>query len=340
MTTGPSHQTPPATVQADTVQHRGASTVLGLAVPLAILAGSTTVAWSWRDDLPSRVAIHWGSAGPDGFSSLTALLAWSAGSTAVFIVAFWAIAFWKGQSRPPRQLSAALSVGVAALVAGITVGTLAPQRGLADGAEVGGVGWVIALAVVVSVALGLGAAALTPRSAPTPGADEPRRDAPRIALTDAERAVWVRRTSSSTGILVLGVLTALVTVAVVVGNSWWMLVVPAVLVLLTLAMFSWVVTVDSTGLTVRSTLGLPRRHLPIDEVVDATVDTVSPLRDFGGYGWRTSTDGRTGVVIRGGETLEVRSTGERRFVVTVDDAATAAALLNSLADRARATSAG
>jgi hypothetical protein len=335
MTTGRSHPAPPATVQ-----HRGASTLLGLVVPLGILAASTLVASSWRDDLPAQVAIHWGPDGPDGFSTLTTLLVICAATTVPVVVALWVIAVWKGQARPARQFSAGLSVGLMTFVAGITVGTLAPQRGLADGADVGGVDWAVALAVVVSVALGLGAAALTPRGVPTPGADEPRGDAPRIALTDAERAVWVRRTSSSTGILVLSVATALVTVAVVVGNSWWLLVVPAVLVLLTLAMFSWVVTVDSTGLTVRSTLGLPRRHLPIDEVVDATVDTVSPLRDFGGYGWRTSTDGRTGVVIRAGETLEVRSTGERRFVVTVDDASTAAALLNSLADRARAASRG
>lgn len=335
MTTDRSHQVPPTTVQ-----HRTASTLLGLVVPLAVLATGTAVASSWRDELPAPVAIHWGPTGADGFSSLTALLGWAGAVTAAFVVASWALALWRGYARPVRQLSAGLSVGTAVLVAGIMVGTLAPQRGLADATEVGGVGWAITLAVVASLALGLGAAAVTPRGEPVAGADDPRPDAPRLALADDERVVWVRRTSSRTGVLVLGLATALVTVAVVAGSTWWMLVVPAALVVLTVAMFSWVVTVDSTGLTVRSTLGLPRRHLPVDEIVDATVDTVSPLRDFGGYGWRTSTDGRTGVVIRAGETLEVRSTGERRFVVTVDDAGTAAALLNSFADRVRETSAG
>lgn len=339
MTTDRSHQVPPTPPPAP-VQHRAASTLLGLVLPLGVLATGTAVASSWRDELPAPVAIHWGSAGADGFSSLTTLLLSTAAITAAFVVALWSLAFWRGHARPVRQLSAGLSVGTATLVAGMTVGTLAPQRGLADAADVGGVGWAIALAMVAGVALGLAAAALTPRSEPLPGADDPRPDAPRIALAEGERVAWVRRTSSSTGVLVLGTATALVTVAVVVGSSWWMLVVPASLVLLTAAMFSWVVTVDSTGLTVRSSLGIPRRHLPVGEIVDATVDTVSPLRDFGGYGWRTSTDGRTGVVIRAGESLEVRSTGERRFVVTVDDAATAAALLNSLADRDRAASAG
>lgn len=322
------------------VQHRTTTTLLGLVLPLAVLAAGTVVAATWRDDLPSPVAIHWGPAGPDGYSSLSALLGWSVGTTAVLVVALWTLAFWRGSARPVRQLSAGLSVGTATLVAAILVGSLAPQRGLADAADVGGVGGPIALAVLAGTVLGVGAALVTPRSAPVGADDAPRADLPRLDLADAERVAWVRRTSSSAGVLVVGTATAVVTVAVVIGSSWWMLVVPGGLVLLTFAMFSWVVTVDSTGLTVRSTLGLPRRHLPVDEIVDASVDTVDPLRDFGGYGWRTSTDGRTGVVIRAGETLEVRLTGERRFVVTVDDAATGAALLNSFADRARQGSAG
>lgn len=326
--------------QASPVQHRGASTLLGLVAPLVILAASTVTASSWRDELPGRVATHWGTDGPDGFSGLTPLLVWSTTVTAVVVVGLWGVAFWRGRVRPVRQLSAGLAVGLTTLIAGTTLGTLAPQRGLADGADVGGVGWVIVIAIVASLVLGIGAAALTPPGRELTGTPGPREDVPRIALDDSERAVWVRRTSSSTGVLVVGIAAALVTVAVVVGSSWWMLVVPATLVLLTVGMFSWVVTVDSAGLTVRSTLGFPRRHLPINEILDATVDTVSPLGDFGGYGWRTSFDGRTGVVLRAGEALEVRSTGERRFVVTVDDAATGAALLTSLAERARSTTAG
>ena len=51
---------------------------------------------------------------------------------------------------------------------------------------------------------------------------------------------------------------------------------------------------------------------------------------------RTGVGGRIGVVMRGGEALEVVRTGGRRVVVTVGDAATGAALLNTLAARARA----
>jgi hypothetical protein len=45
--------------------------------------------------------------------------------------------------------------------------------------------------------------------------------------------------------------------------------------------------------------------------------------------------GGVGYVVRTGEGIEVERTSGRRFVVTVDDAATGAALLTTLADRAR-----
>lgn len=319
------------------VQHRRSTTVLGLVVPLMVVALGAVVAASWRDELPSRVATHWGSGGPDGFSSLTALLVGSVVGSLVFVVAFWSSAFWAGRVRSVRQVAVGLNVGVATLVAGLLVGTLGPQRGLADGAEVGSVGGAIAAAVAAAAALGTVAALLAPRDIPSPELDQPRDDAPRLPLEADERAVWVRRTASSTGVVIVLLAAALVTAATLSAGTWWLLLVPVALVLLSLAMFSWTVTVDVTGLTVRSTLGVPSKHLPLEEIVDASVDDVVPLRDFGGYGWRTSTDGRTGVVIRGGETLEVRSTGGRRFVVTVDDAATAASLLNAYADRHRAS---
>lgn len=321
------------------VQHRRSTTVVGLVVPLLIVVVGAVVAASWRDELPARVAIHWGTDGPDGFSSPTALVVGVLLGSAVFVVASWSFAFWAGRVRQLRQVAVGLSVGITTLLAISTVGTLAPQRGLADGSDVGGVGGALALAVVAGTALGVLAASVLPQDVPSAAVDHPREDAPRLPLSADERAVWVRRTASSTGVVVTLLAAVLVAAAVTTSGTWWLLVVPVALVLLSLAMFSWTITVDVTGLSVRSALGVPRKHLAVEEIVDAGVDDVVPLRDFGGYGWRTSTDGRTGIVIRGGETLEVRSTGGRRFVVTVDDAATAASLLNAFVDRRRASQA-
>ena len=59
------------------------------------------------------------------------------------------------------------------------------------------------------------------------------------------------------------------------------------------------------------------------------------MAEFGGWGYRVGRGGRVGVVLRTGEALQVQRTGGRAFVVTVDDAATGAALLNTLAARSR-----
>lgn len=123
--------------------------------------------------------------------------------------------------------------------------------------------------------------------------------------------------------------------AAVATGRWWMLLVTAALLVLAAATLSWVARADETGLTVRSALGVPRSHIPLDEMVEARATTVRCFRDFGSWGWRTALDGRTGVVLRSGDTLEVTRTGGSVFVVTVDDAATGAALLNTLGDRLR-----
>ncbi|QGQ19748.1 hypothetical protein GC089_11580 [Cellulomonas sp. JZ18] len=118
----------------------------------------------------------------------------------------------------------------------------------------------------------------------------------------------------------------------------WLLVV--VLAALLAAMSVFRVRVDAAGLTARSALGWPTLRVPLEEVEEARTVTVDPLADFGGWGYRVGAQGRVGVVLRRGEGLEVRRTGGRATVVTVDDAATAAALLNTLADRSRGATRG
>ncbi|MGA5063489.1 hypothetical protein ACPB9E_06840 [Streptomyces exfoliatus] len=89
------------------------------------------------------------------------------------------------------------------------------------------------------------------------------------------------------------------------------------------------------GLLLASLVPRPRVRVPLAEVAGATVrelDTTAVLRDFGGWGYRVRAD-RTGVVLHTGEALVVRRGSGREFAVTVPDAATAAALLNTLAER-------
>lgn len=159
-------------------------------------------------------------------------------------------------------------------------------------------------------------------------------------LSPSERATWVRRTSSRTVLAVAALALLPSTLRAARSRSWRRLVGRAGAWALVGSLCSWVAVVDHRGLTVRSVAGVRLKHVPLTDVVSARVRTVRAVRDFGGYGWRLALDGTTGLVLRSGEALDVETTSGRRFVITVDDAATAAALLTELAGRARPRAAG
>lgn len=127
-----------------------------------------------------------------------------------------------------------------------------------------------------------------------------------------------------------------------VTTGLWPLAAVLALVLgpMLVAVLSWTVTVDRTGFTARSGLRWPTLHVLLDEVEHAEVVTVRPVRDFGGFGLRTAMDGRTGAVLRPDPALKVHRSEGRVMVVTVDDAQTGAALLNTLAARTRQVARG
>lgn len=315
--------------------HRLSSTLLGLVLPLVILAAAAVIAWSWADSLPDPVATHWGSDGVDGFSSLTGAIVGGAGIGAVVTVLLWGLSWRAGKAPASRRMLNATTTWVAALLAVILLGSLHLQKGLTDAAEVGGIGAVIALAFAVATVLAALVAVATPTGPAAPAGTPVPADASRLPLRDGERAVWFQRPRGGPG-LGVGFLAATATaVAAASTGEWWMLLVTAGLVVLVAAMFSWVVRVDETGLRVRSAIGVPRTAIPLDEVAQASATTVRCFAEFGGWGWRTAMDGRTGILLRSGEALEVTRTDGGVFIVTVDDAATAASLLNTLADRVR-----
>lgn len=325
----------PTPEKSPEVQGRLSSTLVALILPLGILSICAAIAWTWRDELPDLVATHWGADGVDGVSSLSFTLVSLSLIGAILAVGFWVVAFWWGRSASTRRIANATSVWVSSLIGIILLGTLHAQRGLADPYDVGKVDGVIILAVVIACVLGVIAAFITPGDAERPTSVPPPADASRVPLAQSERAVWVARTSSGPGVLITAVAIVASTITVLLTSDAWLLGVPVLLALLAVAMFTWRVRVDASGLTVRSILGLPRSHQPIEEIVSADVVSIRALRDFGGWGWRAGRDSRSGVVLRSGEALEVTQTGGRAFVVTVADAATAAALLNTYADRNR-----
>lgn len=305
-------------------------------VGLAVLAATALLVLSWTDDLPDPVATHWSAgSGPDGFSSLGAYVTTFVVLGVVCVVGFAAMAWSWGRAASTRRVAAASAVWIACFSAVVLVGSLSGQRGIADAHDAPGVGGIITLAWLAPLVPALVAAALVRPDPALPARDDVAPDAPHLALGAGERAAWVGRATGGPLPVVVAVLTAALVAISVVLSEWAVLVVAAVVALGLLTITAFRVRVSVAGLDVRSVFGWPRTSIPADEVERADAVEVRAVREFGGYGWRLGRRGRTGVVVRSGEALEVTRTGGRRFVVTVDDALDAAALLNTLAQRAR-----
>lgn len=319
------------------VPHRAASTVLTLVVPAVLLLTATAVALTWRDRLPDPVASSWGTEGVDGTSSLAGLLAVLPTVGAPFALLAWAIAVRAGHAALTRRFAAAVAVWVSGFAGALTLVMLAAQLDVADAYDARDIGPGMALAFVLPLALAALAAWATPGDAALPATTPLPASAARLPLPDGELATWVRRVDWVHPALVVAICTAFAVLMGVTTRTWWFAVVLfAFLAVLVGGLSSWTVTVDRRGLVARPRLPRPRVVVPLEEVEHADVITVHPAREFGGWGLRMGFDGRVGVILRAGEALEVTRTGGRRTVVTVDDAATGAALLNTLAGRTRA----
>lgn len=309
------------------------------AAGLPLVAGAVGVVMvrGWRDDLPARVATHWGVDGTaDGFSRASAVPWMVGGFAAAFALIGLALVLAVRADATVTRVVAATTAGTTAFVTALVVGLTEPQRGLADAADAPLRGTAVLAAAAAGVVVAALAALLVPRWHVRGG--ELPADAPRLAVGAEERVVWTRSVASGSlpaVVLVAGV--GVTAVVAVVGRQWWVLALSAVMALLAVAMFSITVTVDQRGLTVRGRFGRPRMHTSLDRIERAGTVTVRPVRDFGGYGYRVSAmgplRGTRGYVLRGGEALLVERTDGVRTVVTVDDAGTAAGLLNGLLER-------
>ncbi|SDS68573.1 Protein of unknown function [Paraoerskovia marina] len=309
-----------------------ATGVLGL-LALGICAA---VSFTWIDDLPEQVAVHWGPEGADRFASPTSAILGPLALGAVLTLGFAVMTALVGQSSSTRRISGGLTVGMPVFMGVLTVSTIWAQQAVDEPSTsdisqlaMGAVGAGLLTGVLVAVAL--------PGDEARPATAEVAADAPRLTLPDDTRAVWVQHAQGGPGLTVGLVAAASIIVLAILTELWFMLLLALVLGLALVAMMAWVVRVDASGLHVRSVAGFPRTHVPADEVERAGVVEVAPMREFGGWGWRVGRGGRVGVVVRNGEGLLVERSGGRSIVVTVDDAATGAALLNTMSDRARGT---
>lgn len=327
--------------------HRGRAVLFGVAIPVLVTVAAWTVALTWLDRLPAQIALHWGPDGIDRVGPPSGLLTPMAVMSGVTIVVLGTLALTVGRTSFIRRLVLALASGLAVFFAGLTLSLLGIQldRTVAVGASLPSPdAWLAltaAVAVVVAVVAGTAAGRDPAQAALGPVHGE------QLALAVDERVAWMRRVGPSRALMRWGGSGVALYIAfalwlAAVTDSWYVAVLMVLPLPFVLTMLVWDVRVDTHGLTVRGAFGWPRQHVPAGEVVGATVRTVSPLGEFGGWGLRASAnlDGTVGVVVRGGEAIDVERSGGRRLVVTVDDAGTGAALLNAVAQRARHRSTG
>ena len=317
--------------------------IVGVIAPLVIGVAGIIAVIAVLPRLPAPVAVHWGPSGaPDRFGSPIPGLV----LIAVVAVGYSIFAFLVARSEHggvTLNQRAILSIGpfLSTVVTGIVAGSTIMQVDVADPREGPSIGPVVAASFTLGLVAAIAAWLLLPRTVPITPAPNP--DPPVLALGESERATWMQHIGPSRA---LGTTIATVLVLAITGGAvalWITAPLFAVVIYLVVmisigavsaASLYWRVTIDGSGLRAISPLGVPRFIIPLAEVESADLVTVDPIRDFGGWGIRWAGRRRWGIVMRRGEALEVRRTGDRSLVLTVPHAKDAAALLNSLALRA------
>ncbi|MFD6420484.1 hypothetical protein [Streptomyces sp. NPDC060198] len=157
-----------------------------------------------------------------------------------------------------------------------------------------------------------------------------------IVLSAGERVAWagvaVSRWSWVSGAVVAAVgTTGGLTAAAPYASSFWCLWVVAAILLSTAAVR---VSINDRGVTVSSVvLPFVRRTFTVARIAGASGRWTDALADLGGWGPYRVMPGRHSVSLRTGDSLWLDLDGGREFVVTVDGAEEAAALVNALITR-------
>jgi len=320
------------------MNERYARWLLGLGLPVTVLACGYGPLIVYQSELPARLASHFTLAGvADDSMTIFGFAATFGVMISLGLAACVALAV----GRRPLQGGVAPFIGflgafISSLGAGIVAWTSISQRGLVRWEEAHGAGW--PLLGLVGAALTIGATgAYLASSLPTAADSSAAAEAtPAMALASGERAVW-HRTLHNRWFLGLGLFFVAGSIVTALFTHWGYASASLLVGLIVLTLSGIRTRVDRHGLYVGyGPLPWPKTHIAIERITSASAIDVRPM-EWGGWGYRGSLTlmKRAAVVLRAGPGLRLDLNGGKVFVVTVDDPETPAALLNAEVQRLR-----
>ncbi|MFT0847304.1 hypothetical protein VR010_06045 [Actinomycetaceae bacterium L2_0104] len=243
----------------------------------------------------------------------------------------------RGDGGPTYRFTGAFALGFSALFAVLMAWTAALQADVASWQDSPGILLPLVGSVVIAIGVGTVGWFLQPATVRSPRRSQAFAA---IDIGQSERIAWLRTSTMSRGAMVLLVAIAVaLTIGTVIGwlagsaATAWILTATTVLVVALMAIMTvFHIRIDRDGLLVRSAAGFPRFHVALADIRAVDVVAVNPVGEFGGVGIRRAPH-RLGVVLRSGEALAVSRADGPEFVVTVDDARTAAAVLEAFLRR-------
>ncbi|MFI8566216.1 DUF1648 domain-containing protein [Rhodococcus sp. NPDC078407] len=312
-----------------------AGVVFGVAVPIAVAALGLVLAYVWQSRLPDEVATHFSGTEPDDFSNPLS----SSWTLAIVIVLAGggcsAVASLARVLLIMRRTMLIIGLTVVGMIGVLQIATLTRELDLASGQSVTIPGWAIAVGTVVGFAAGLfGASTLRDHRERVDATSPPHGDLPRCS-PELPLVVSVGA-SRVAGITVVAISLAGAALTCYLTSSPWPVFLFVPLTILTLSLLRFTVHIDSDGLYV-SSLGMAAFDYDIDEITGASVRTVDPGKDFGGWGLRAKGRGNYAVATESGPAAFVTFANGDRLTIGSAHAETIAGTLNTLTARTRST---
>ncbi len=306
-----------------------AVTALGLAIELAALPHA-----------PAQIPVYWDGSGEPSAAGpawlpMVFTVVLGLGLPAVFGLSSLP-SLRRGDRSPTFRVFGAQALGISVMLNVVAAGLLLENTGTTPS---GGspLGLLLSTGLLVGLAAAAGGWFLQPRGSRVAPAYAVRP----LELAPSERAAWVCTTSLPTpAVAVITAVTAIVATRAGFGwahgdrNGGAVILTAVALLLISLlaSTAAFHVRVDERGLSVRSLVGVPRFRVATEDVGAVSVVEARSLGAAGSWGIRAR-PGRVTIVMRPPTGIRVTRRDGGTLFVTVNDAATGAALLETFAGR-------